>query len=75
MATVDAIVIAPIVFAITADMTSDEAIKEMHSKTACSAHPSKLIMQAMIVIAMAYENVCSTARAAAAAAGLADVPQ
>ena len=32
------------------------------------------ILFAMILIAMVYENVCSTARAAAAAAGLAYVP-
>ena len=73
MAHVDAIV-APIVFDINAEMTSEQVIKEMHTKTACSAHPSKLIMQAFIMIAMTYETVCSTARAAAAAAGLAYVP-
>ena len=48
MATTDAIVIALILFAITADMTSSEAILETHSNTARSAHKSKFIMQAMM---------------------------
>jgi hypothetical protein len=73
MAHVDAIV-APIVFDINADMTSEQVIKEMHTKTASSVHPSKLIMQAFIMIAMTYETVCSTARAAAEAVGHAHVP-
>jgi hypothetical protein len=66
--------IAPLRFNITSDMTSSQATTEMYSKTASSSHSSKLIMQAMIMIAIAYENVCSAARAAAAAAGAAYVP-
>jgi len=59
---------APFTFDLQTKMTSDQAITEMHSKTASSAHPHKSVMQAMICIAMAYETVCSTARSAAAAA-------
>ena len=67
-------IIAPILFAIRPDMTSSQATTEMYSKTVTSSHSSKLIMQAMIMITIAYENVCSAARAAAAAAGVAYAP-
>jgi len=68
------VIVAPIVFDINAEMTSEQVIKEMHTKTASSVHPSKLIMQTFIMIVMTYETVCSTARAAAAAVGHAYVP-
>jgi len=66
--------VAPIVFDIHAEMTSEQAIKEMYNKVASSAHPSKLIMQASIMIAMTYESACSMARAAATVAGIGYVP-
>jgi len=66
--------VATIVFDIHADMTSEQAVKEMYNKVASSTHPSKLIMQACIMIAMSYESACSTARAAATVAGNAYVP-
>jgi len=67
---------APLLFELHAKMTSDQAITEMYSKTGKSAHPStsRLAMQAMICIAMAYETVCSTARSVAAAVARAYVP-
>ena len=74
MATNVDVIVSQIVLTINAGMTSEEAIKEIHTKTAFSVHPSKLIMQVMIVITMTYETVCSTTRAAAAAAGQAYVP-
>jgi hypothetical protein len=66
MATTDGIssITAPLFFPITPDMTSSQATTEMYSKEASSAHSSKLIMQAMIMITIAYENVSSVARAA-----------
>ncbi len=65
---------AALVFALTATMTYEDSVKKMYSKTAGSALPSKMTMHAMIVITMAFESVCATARAVAAAAGIAYVP-
>ena len=55
-------------------MTSSEATDKTLSKAACSAHDSNWIMQALDhIITMVYENVRSSARDVAAAAGF-DVP-
>jgi len=55
-------------------MTSSEATDKTLSKAARSAHDSNWIMQALDhIITMAYENVRSSARDVAAAAGF-DVP-
>ena len=54
--------------------TNDESVKEMHAKKAANVHPHRTVMQAMIVADVAYENVCSNARAVAAAAGLVYAP-
>jgi len=61
-------------FALHPNQTHDESVKEMHAKTAASAHPHRTIMQAMIVTAVAYEGVCSTVRAVAATARAVYVP-
>ena len=54
-------------FALHPNHTYDESVKEMHAKTAANVHPHRTVMEAMNVADVAYENVCSNARAVAAA--------
>ena len=65
---------ADLVFALQPNHTFDECVKEIHAKTAANGHPHRTVMQAMIVTVVAYEGVCSHARAVAAAAGGVVVP-
>ena len=53
---------ASLVFAFPATMTFEDSVKEVYSKMASSALPTKMTMQAMIVIVMVYESVSATAR-------------
>jgi hypothetical protein len=55
-------------------MTYEDAIKEMYSKTAGSAHPHKMTMQDMIVIVMTFESVRVTTCSVAAATWRTYVP-
>ena len=41
-------------------MTCEDAAKEIYTKTASSVHQYKMTMQAMVVIAMAWEGVSAT---------------
>ena len=63
-----------LVFALTPLMSSEEALKEVHAQVAASTLVNKPTLQAIIVVVMSYERICSTARAVAAAAGAAYVP-
>ena len=65
---------ATISFDIHAEMSSEQAVKEMYNKVASSNHTSKALMQSYIMIALSYDSVCSTTRADATAAGIAYVP-
>jgi len=65
---------ATISFDIHAEMSSEQAVKEMYNKVASSNHPSKALMQSYIMIALSFDSVCSTARADATAAGRDYVP-
>ncbi len=55
-------------------MNHEDMLKEMHSKVHTCALSSKLTMQAIMCVTMTYEVICSTAKAAAAAAHLQYVP-
>ena len=63
-----------LVFALNKEMTAEDIFKEFNQKVRTCTLPNKLIMQAMISIAMTYEALCATARATAAAANIAYVP-
>ena len=65
---------AALVFALAPTMTCEDAVKEIYTKTASSVHQYKMTMQAMVVIAMAWEGVSATGRVITAAAGAAYVP-
>ena len=60
-------------FALSPLMTSDDSIKEMHVKTGGSTLVNKTTLQAMIVVVMSHECICSTVRTVAAAAGVVHV--
>ena len=62
------------VFNLAPTMTSEDALKEMHAKTAGSTLANKTTLQSIIVVVMSYERICSTARVVAAAAGIAYLP-
>ena len=62
-----------LVFALTPLMSFDETLKEVHAQIAASNLVNKPTIQAIIVVVMSYERICSTGRAVAAAAGLAYV--
>jgi hypothetical protein len=55
-------------------MNAEDIFKEFKHKVRTCTLPNKLMMQAMISIAMTYEALCATARATAAAANIAYVP-
>ena len=55
-------------------MNHEDMLKEMHTKAHTCALSSKLTMQAIICVTMAYEAICSTARAVAAQSHVAYVP-
>jgi hypothetical protein len=63
-----------IAFALNPLMSGDEALKEMHAQIAASNSGNKATMQAILVVVMSYERICSIARADAAAAGVDSVP-
>ena len=63
-----------IAFALNPLMSGDEALKEMHAQIAASNSGNKATMQAILVVVMSYERICSIARADAAAAGVDYVP-
>jgi hypothetical protein len=66
-----------LVFALTPKMPPTEVLNEMHSAIVSSnigIMGGKATMQAMVVLAMSYERICSTARAVAAQAGRDFVP-
>ena len=63
-----------IAFALNPLMSGDEALKEMHAQIAASNSSNKATMQAILVVVMSYERICSIARADAAAAGVDYVP-
>jgi hypothetical protein len=48
--------------ALTPNMTYEQEMKEMYAKTAGRSHSSKMTMEVMIEITMAFESVCATAR-------------
>jgi len=56
------------------NMNHEDMLKEMHTKAHTCALSSKLTMQAIICVTMAYEAICSTARAFAAQSHVAYVP-
>ena len=62
-----------VVFALHKEMTAEDIFKEFNHKVRTCTLPNKLIMQAMISIAMTYEALCATARATAAAGNIAYV--
>ena len=68
------IIPADLAFVFTPKMNHEDMLKEMHSKVHTCTLSSKLTMQAIICVTMTYEAICSTARAAAAAAHLQYVP-
>ncbi len=51
-----------VVFALTPLMSSDEALKEMYAQIAGITLVNKATMQAILVVVMSYERICSTAR-------------
>jgi hypothetical protein len=55
-----------LVFALNKEMNAEDIFKEFNQKVRTCTLPNKLIMQAMISIAMTYEALCATARATAA---------
>ena len=65
---------ADLAFVFNPKMNHEDMLKEMHNKVHTCALSSKLTMQAIICVTMTYEAICSTARAAAAAAHLQYVP-
>jgi hypothetical protein len=52
-----------IAFALNPLMSGDEALKEMHAQIAASNSSNKATMQAILVVVMSYERICSIARA------------
>jgi hypothetical protein len=56
------------------NMNHEDMLKEMHTKAHTCALSSKLTMQAIICVTLAYEAICSTARAAAAKGNVLHVP-
>jgi hypothetical protein len=56
------------------NMNHEDMLKEMHTKAHTCALSSKLTMQAIICVTMAYEAICSTARASVAKGNVLHVP-
>ena len=63
-----------LVFSLTPLMSSEEELKEVYDQVETSTLVNKPTLQAIIVVVMSYERICSTARAVASAAGAAYVP-
>ena len=63
-----------LVFDLSPLMTCEDALKEIHVKTAGSTLAIKATLQAIIVGIMSYDRICSTARAVSASAGVPYVP-
>ncbi len=63
-----------LVFALNKEMTAEDIFKEFNQKVRTCTLPNKLIMKAMISIAMTYEALCATARATTAATNIPYVP-
>ena len=65
---------ASLSFVFNSHMNHEDMLKEMHNKVHTCSLSSKLTMQAIICVTMTYEAICSTSRAAAAAAHIQYVP-
>ena len=67
-------VLSDLSFHFKPDMNHEDMLKEMHLKAHTCALSSKLTMQAIICVTMAYEAICSTARASVAKGNVLHVP-